>query len=168
MSPFALAAAQALVVALLGLVAVLAGGPLCQLVFARVDREARLAARARQEAAHRADGSDGGAVVAQAAAPAPGSGAHQGVVAAARVLPGGTWIGMLERLAIYAGLVAGYPEAIAICLALKGLARYPELKATTTGAAERFIIGTFVSVLLACGCAGLALWLAGPVLGWWF
>ena len=42
---------------------------------------------------------------------------------------------------------------------LRGFARYPELKASSTGAAERFIIGTFVSVLFACASAGLALWL---------
>jgi F0F1-type ATP synthase membrane subunit c/vacuolar-type H+-ATPase subunit K len=66
---------------------------------------------------------------------------------------------MLERLAIFASLVAGYPEGLAISLALKGLARYPELKATTSGAAERFIIGSFVSVLVAAGAAGLAMWL---------
>lgn len=75
-----------------------------------------------------------------------------------RRLPGGAWIGMLERLSIYAALMAHYPEAIAICLAMKGLARYPELKAPNSGAAELFIIGTFTSVLLACGCAGLAHW----------
>ncbi|GAA1395797.1 hypothetical protein [Luteococcus peritonei] len=160
MSPLLLDVLQAAVVALLGALAVLAGGPLVQTVFARVDREARLARERRGGAPTQADG----ARVCASPEPAPARG--QGVVEAARVLPGGTWIGMLERLAIYAGLVAHYPEAIAICLALKGLARYPELKATTTGAAERFIIGTFVSVLVACGCAGLALWLAGPVLDW--
>ena len=41
------------------------------------------------------------------------------------------------------------------------LARYPELKATNSGAAERFIIGTFASVLFAAACAGLARWLTG-------
>ncbi len=78
---------------------------------------------------------------------------------AAKVLRGGAWIGMLERLAIFATVLAGFPEGLAVALALKGLARYPELKATTSGAAERFIIGTFVSVLVAAGCAGLAAWL---------
>ena len=79
--------------------------------------------------------------------------------AAGATLRGGAWIGMLERLAIFATLLAHYPEGIAIALAVKGLARYPELKAPETGVAERFIIGTFVSVLLACGAAGLSLWL---------
>lgn len=76
-------------------------------------------------------------------------------------LPGGAWVGMLERLAIYWALVTHHPEMIAVCLAVKGLARYPELKAPNPGAAELFIIGTFASVLVACGGAGLALWLVG-------
>ena len=63
-------------------------------------------------------------------------------------------------MAIFAGLVASWPEAIAIVLAVKGLGRYPELRSGEKSAvAERFIIGTFVSVLWACGCAGLVAWL---------
>lgn len=85
---------------------------------------------------------------------------------AGRVLRGGAWIGVLERLAVFATLVAGWPEGLAVVLAVKGLGRYPELRAAEdgirTGAAERFIIGTFASVLWACGCAGVvALVLAG-------
>jgi hypothetical protein len=80
---------------------------------------------------------------------------------AGRVLRGGAWIGALERLAIFASLVAGWPEGLAVVLAVKGLGRYPELRAAEdgvrTGAAERFIIGTFTSVLWACGCAGVVL-----------
>jgi hypothetical protein len=68
---------------------------------------------------------------------------------------------MLERLAVFATMLAGFGEGIAIVLAIKALARYPELKATTSGAAERFIIGTFTSVLFAAACAGLAWWLIG-------
>ena len=53
-----------------------------------------------------------------------------------------------------------FAEAIAIVLAVKGLGRYPELKnGNNSAVAERFIIGTFVSVLWACGCAGLTHWL---------
>ncbi|WP_212756120.1 hypothetical protein [Flexivirga aerilata] len=81
---------------------------------------------------------------------------------AGSILRGGMWIGALERVAIYAGLVAGWPEAIAIVLAVKGLGRYPELKSGDQPAvAERFIIGTFVSVLSACACAGVAHALVG-------
>lgn len=152
LDPMVLGGLRAVVVALLGAVALAGGAPLVQAVFRRVDRESRLMAerRAESEGATTAD-----------------SQPVRSVVAAARHLRGGTWIGLLERLAVYSALLAHFPEGIAICLAVKGLARYPELQATTSGAAERFIIGTFVSVLLACGCAGLALWLCGPVLGRW-
>jgi hypothetical protein len=74
---------------------------------------------------------------------------------AGHVLRGGAWIGVLERVAIFATLVAGWPEGLAVVLALKGLGRYPELRAAEVGTAERFIIGTFTSVLWACGCAGV-------------
>jgi hypothetical protein len=74
---------------------------------------------------------------------------------AADVLRGGLWIGLLERAAVFVALVAGFPEGVAIALAVKGLGRYPELRAP--GAAERFIIGTFASVLWASACAGAIL-----------
>lgn len=83
------------------------------------------------------------------------------LLAAGEKLRGGEWIGLLERLAIYATVLAHYPDGIAVVLVVKALARYPELKAPSTGAAERFIIGTLVSVLFACGMAGLAAWLIG-------
>ncbi|GAA2101536.1 hypothetical protein GCM10009841_17340 [Microlunatus panaciterrae] len=74
------------------------------------------------------------------------------------VLRGGTWIGALERVGIVASLLAGWPDGIAVILAVKGLARYPELKTfQSTGAAERFIIGTFASIGWAAACAGVAL-----------
>jgi hypothetical protein len=71
------------------------------------------------------------------------------------LLHGGAWVGALERAAVAASLLAGWPEGIAVCLAVKGLGRYPELRAPA--AAERFIIGTFASVLWAGGCAGVGL-----------
>jgi hypothetical protein len=83
------------------------------------------------------------------------------IAEAGQLLRGGMWIGMLERLAIYACLLSGFAEGLAIVLAVKSLARYPELRSTTSGAAERFIIGTFTSVLFAAGCAGLCIWLIG-------
>jgi hypothetical protein len=77
---------------------------------------------------------------------------------AGAVLRGGAWIGALERLAVYAALVAGWAPGLALVLAVKGLGRYPELRnQEDTGVAERFIIGTFTSVLWAVGCAGVAL-----------
>jgi len=74
---------------------------------------------------------------------------------AAAVLRGGLWIGLLERAAVFVCLVAAFPEGIAIALAVKGLGRYPQLRAP--GAAERFIVGTFASVLWASACAGVIL-----------
>lgn len=91
---------------------------------------------------------------------------------AATVLRGGAWIGVFERTAIVATLLAGWPEGIAIVLGLKGLGRYSELRTDRTsddqtrgavggGVAERFIIGTFCSVLWAAGCVGALVGLTG-------
>lgn len=77
---------------------------------------------------------------------------------AGSILRGGAWIGALERLAVYVALVAGWAPGLAIVLAVKGLGRYPELRSRDDSAvAERFIIGTFTSVLWAVGCAALTL-----------
>lgn len=108
----------ALMVALLALLAVAAGGPLTTLVLELADR----------------------------------SGDTDPVATEPPVLRGGAWIGALERAAIVSTLLAGWPEGLAVVLGIKGLARYPELRAPA--AAERFIIGTFTSVLWAAGCAG--------------
>ena len=84
------------------------------------------------------------------------------------VLRGGAWIGMLERLAITGSIIAGFPEGIAIVLAIKGLGRYPELREAhpdkRSPAAERFIIGTLVSYAWsgACGAVGLLVLQALP------
>jgi hypothetical protein len=76
---------------------------------------------------------------------------------AGEVLRGGAWIGALERLAVFAGLAAGLPEGVAVVLALKGVGRFPDLRGDGRGGAttERFIIGTFASVLWAAACAGM-------------
>lgn len=75
----------------------------------------------------------------------------------AQRLPGGAWIGILERAATYACIVAGFPAGLAFILVVKGLGRYPELR---TGddprLGELFIIGTFASMLWAAGFAGIA------------
>jgi F0F1-type ATP synthase membrane subunit c/vacuolar-type H+-ATPase subunit K len=138
MSPTLALVLKALVIAASGAVATFAGSPLVRTVFRVAD-----APRGKAKAAA-AD---------EAEADSPG------IQAAASTLRGGHWIGLLERLAIYAAILSGFGEGIAVVLAVKGLARYPELRATTPGAAERFIIGTFVSVLFAAACAGLASWL---------
>lgn len=70
------------------------------------------------------------------------------------VLRGGTWIGLLERLAVTGALLAGYPTAIALVVAVKGLGRYPELR-DHPGSSERFVIGTLASLLWAAAVGGL-------------
>jgi hypothetical protein len=71
------------------------------------------------------------------------------------VLRGGAWIGVLERAALAATLLAGWPEGLAVLVAVKGLGRFNELKVAV--AAERFIIGTLASGLWAVACVGVAL-----------
>lgn len=74
------------------------------------------------------------------------------------ILRGGAWIGALERLGMVVLLLARWPEGIAVILAVKSLARYPELRlSASNGVAERFIIGTFASLGWAAACAGVAL-----------
>jgi F0F1-type ATP synthase membrane subunit c/vacuolar-type H+-ATPase subunit K len=139
MNPVLASVLKGAVIVALGLFATLAGSPLVRGVLRRADRPAPAAETA----------GDGEPAV------------SPGIQAASAQLRGGHWIGLLERLAVYAAILAGFSEGIAVVLAIKGLARYPELKATTSGAAERFIIGTFSSVLFAAACAGLAWWLTG-------
>ncbi|MBA2574759.1 MAG: hypothetical protein M3423_00555 [Actinomycetota bacterium] len=119
-------------IAALGLAAIGIGGPLTVGVFRFVDRAG-----------------DGGDTEVDS------------VEAAGQLLRGGAWIGCLERAAAFATVVAGWPEGLALIIAVKGLGRYSELRHVDTGAAERFIIGTLVSMLSACACAGLALTFVG-------
>ncbi|WP_372593713.1 hypothetical protein [Actinotalea sp.] len=70
-------------------------------------------------------------------------------------LRGGTWIGVLERLAVTATLAAGFPEGVAIVVAIKGLGRFSEL-AKNPDSSERFVIGTLASLLWAGVVGGLA------------
>ncbi|GAB3584701.1 hypothetical protein [Calidifontibacter terrae] len=130
---------SALIVLAFALVALVGGGLITVLCFRIVDRGDR-----------------------SPTPPSPPPPASEGgpVEAAGSTLRGGAWIGALERIAVYSGLLLGWKEAIAIALAVKGLGRYPELKnGDRPAVAERFIIGTFVSVLWACACAGVAHWL---------
>ncbi|WP_197552094.1 hypothetical protein [Trueperella pecoris] len=79
------------------------------------------------------------------------------LLTAQKALPGGRWIGVLERLATYVCLVAGFPGGIAMVLAVKGLGRYPELRnGESARVGELFIIGTFISILWAAAWAGIA------------
>jgi hypothetical protein len=78
-----------------------------------------------------------------AAGPAKPSGVHE-------VLRGGLTIGILERLAVAGAILAGFPEALAVVVAIKGVGRFTEL--ASSEARERFIIGTFASLIWACAC----------------
>jgi hypothetical protein len=69
------------------------------------------------------------------------------------VLRGGRTIGFLERFAVAGTLIAGFPEAIAVIIAIKGVGRFTELAAAE--ARERFIIGTFTSLTWASSSAAL-------------
>ncbi|MEE2033009.1 hypothetical protein [Rhodococcus chondri] len=68
-------------------------------------------------------------------------------------LRGGRVIGVLERGAVTASILGGWPEGIAVIMAVKGLARYPELREAQ--ASEQFIIGTSTSVLWAVAVCGV-------------
>ena len=70
------------------------------------------------------------------------------------VLRGGLTIGVLERVASAGAIIAGFPEALAIVVAVKGVGRFTELEAPE--ARERFIIGTFASLIWACAAALVA------------
>lgn len=67
------------------------------------------------------------------------------------VLRGGLVIGVLERLATIGSILAGFPEALAVVVAVKGVGRFTELSAPESR--ERFIIGSFASLIWACACA---------------
>jgi hypothetical protein len=85
----------------------------------------------------------------------PTNAATAGGPADPEVLRGGAWVGVLERAWTAVILLAGWPEGLAILVAVKGLGRYAELKAPA--AAERFIIGTLASLLWAAACVGVIL-----------
>ncbi|AWB95254.1 hypothetical protein DCE93_05915 [Agromyces badenianii] len=78
---------------------------------------------------------------------------HRGVQPSGRreVLRGGLTIGVLERIGSAGAIIAGFPEALAIVVAVKGVGRFTELEAPE--ARERFIIGTFASLIWACAAA---------------
>lgn len=85
-------------------------------------------------------------------------GTHGGVVDRAsgrELLRGGRVIGLLERLAVAGAIVAGFPEALAVIIAIKGVGRFSELE---NGAVrERFIVGTLASWIWAAAAASVVL-----------
>ena len=141
-----------LVVAVIGAAVTWGGSPLVRLLF-------RLADRAEGPRSITPTAGFQGSGPSAPALPPP-AGEAGSIQAAAGQLRGGFWIGVLERLAIFATIMAGYGGGLIVILGVKSLARYPELRAEDRrGAAERFIIGTFASSLVAAAGAGLALWL---------
>lgn len=81
------------------------------------------------------------------------------------VLRGGTWIGLLERLATTGALLALQPGLLAVVVAVKGLGRWSDLR-DNPAVTERFIIGTLASLTWAgaCGIVGARL-LGGAAAG---
>ncbi|GAA3943926.1 hypothetical protein [Microbacterium soli] len=80
--------------------------------------------------------------------------AHDADPARARTLMrGGTVIGYLERVCTAVAIVVGFPEALAVIVAVKGIGRFPEL--AESEARERFIIGTLASLLWAGSVAAI-------------
>ncbi len=92
------------------------------------------------------EGHHGGIVVEHAGPPT-------GVPVRDEVLRGGTAIGVFERIATTASIMAGFPEAIAVVVAIKSVGRFTELDVAE--ARERFIIGTLVSLVWAAACGAL-------------
>ena len=138
--------ATTVLVTLAGLLAVAGGGPVTTRIFAFVDRNDR------NDRSDRRDGAD------RPARPRSDDATRQTLDQAGQVLRGGAWIGALERIAVFAGLAAGFPEGVAVVLALKSVGRFPDLRGDAgSGSAttERFIIGTLTSVLWAAACAGV-------------
>lgn len=140
-SPFNVPLIMDLVIALLGTaLGVLGGYPITRRILDVATRGAVV------------DGDNGGIVLGAA----PGGDAD---APAREVMRGGTTIGYLERLSVVVAIVAGFPEAIAMVVAIKGIGRFSEL--ATPEARERFIIGTLASLLWACvigGLVRLAIW----------
>jgi hypothetical protein len=140
-SPVSVLAYVAVPIALLGVaLAVVGGNPATRVVL-------RLAAGSRVR-----ETADGGILI----APPRPSASTDGLEP---LLRGGTAIGYLERLAVVLTVMAGFPEAIAVVVAIKGIGRFSELAAAE--ARERFIVGTFASLVWAATAGALvrlAIW----------
>lgn len=76
---------------------------------------------------------------------------------------GGRWIGVLERGWVYVAIVAGSATALGVLVAIKGLGRFGDLRQGDTAFAERFIIGTLLSMGSTAVVALLVRWLLLPL-----
>jgi len=62
----------------------------------------------------------------------------------------GTYIGWVERFLVLTFVIAGFNDAVGFLLAVKALARFPDIREDTKGHfAEYFLVGTLTSVGLA-------------------
>lgn len=68
---------------------------------------------------------------------------------------GGKIIGIFERLAVALAIITAQVSLLAVVVGIKGLARYTDIKSGHL-TAEKFIIGTFSSLLWASACALVA------------
>lgn len=75
------------------------------------------------------------------------------------LLRGGRMIGLLERLAVAGVVIAGFPDALAVVIAIKGVGRFSELDSGAVR--ERFIVGTLVSWIWAAASACVVLLVRG-------
>lgn len=141
--------AQAAIVAVCFALAVFAGTPVVRRLLVGIEnREAAPPTEATPEL------TVGGEPL--SATPVARSDGVPGLEAAGEQLKGGYWIGLLERAALFACVLSGFPAGIAVVLGVKGLGRYPELRTPTGSKGELFIIGTFSSMLWAALWSGLA------------
>ncbi len=63
----------------------------------------------------------------------------------------GRYIGWLERTLLYGLVLAGAPDAAALVIAGKSIARFPEF--SKEDFAEYYLIGSLLSLVIAAGCA---------------
>lgn len=140
-SPIRIPTILGLILALLGVaLAVLGGNPIARRIL-------DLATHGRVQ-----ETSDGGIMVGGGTTASQDGSTHA-------VLRGGRVIGYLERTGVVIAIIAGFPEAIAVVVAIKGIGRFSELDSAE--ARERFIIGTLASLVWACvvgALARLAIW----------
>lgn len=149
----------ALVVVCISLVvSVWAGGRLTVLVLSRASRSPDAATTQRggvdQGGAGHGGAGHGGV---PALLPQDSTDVDRADAAAEAPLHGGRWIGRIERFAVTLAILFGFPAAIAIIVAIKGLGRYPEIRKSAS-ASEKFVIGTLTSLVVSAVVGALGHW----------